>query len=146
MIENSSPPKGFLKVVDPIFKAMLKTPLGGVLPSTTSVISFKGRKSGKPYNLVVAVHDVDGEQLVFSQRVWMVNFKGGAPVSVRHKGKTLSGTGTLVSDPAEIAPRLQKAIDAHGARSVGLKMSDGHRVTPEDVKTVERKMLRLQLS
>jgi hypothetical protein len=146
VIENSSPPKGFLKVVDPIFKTMLKTPLGGVLPSTTSVISFKGRKSGKPYNLVVAVHDIDGERLVFSQRVWMVNFKGGAPVSVRHKGKTLSGTGTLVTDPAEIAPRLQKAAEANGARSVGLKLSDGHQITPEDVKAVARRMLRLQVS
>jgi hypothetical protein len=146
VIENSSPPKGFLKVVDPMFKAMLRTPLGRVLPSTTSVISFKGRKSGKPYNLVVAVHNIDGEQLVFSQRVWTVNFKDGVPVSVRHGGKSLSGTGTLVADPALIAPKLQKAIDAHGGRSVGLKIADGYQVTPEDVKAVGRKMIRLEVA
>jgi hypothetical protein len=146
VIENASPPKGFLKVVDPMFKRMLRTPLKSVLPSTTSVLSFKGRKSGKPYNLVVAVHEVDGEQLVFSQRVWTVNFKGGVPVSVRHGGKDLSGTGTLVTDPEVIAPRLQKAIDAHGARSVGLKVADGYRITPEDVKAVGRKMVRLEVA
>jgi hypothetical protein len=146
VIENSSPPKGFLKVIDPVFKTLLKTPLGGVLPKTTSVISFKGRKSGKPYNLVVMVHDIDGQRYVFSQRVWMVNFKGGAPIAVRQAGKKLSGTGTLVSDPVEIAPLLQKAVDAHGGNSVGLKVSDDHKITPEDVKAVGRKMLRLEVA
>src|ERR1700754_1238428 len=129
-----------------MFKVLLRTPLRGVLPSTTSMLSFQGRKSGKPYNLIVMLHDVDGERLVFSQRVWTVNFKGGVPVSVRHAGKNLSGTGTLVTDPEVIAPKLQKAIDAHGGRSVGLKVSDGHQVTPEDVKAVGRKMIRLEVA
>ena len=52
-VTNASPPDAFLRVFNPILRTMLKTPLGGITPSQLVVLSYTGRKSGKPYETIV---------------------------------------------------------------------------------------------
>jgi len=52
-------------------------------------------------------------------------------------------TGTLVTDPAEVAGALQSMF-AGGTKpsAVGLDVPAGHRITAEDVTFVDRAMIR----
>jgi hypothetical protein len=143
VIENGHPPGAVLKVINPIFKTLLRSPLARFAPPMMVVISFKGRKSGRPYDLVVGWHEVGGEHFVFSPARWPLNFRGGAPVEVRRGSLRRTYTGTLVSDPEVIAPLLQAAVDAGQPRDLGLKMDADDKVTPEAVRTVGRRMIRL---
>src|SRR6187402_1740779 len=74
---NASPSKRVLSIVNPMLRTVLKSPLNGVAPSNLVVMTFTGRKTGKPYQLVLALHELDGEHLLFSQHPWIWNFAHG---------------------------------------------------------------------
>ena len=144
-VADAHPPPGFLKVVNPIFRTILRSPLGGIAPRHLVILRVRGRKSGRDLKIVTGWHEVDGEHLVFSSGRWAANFEGGAPVEVIRGRTRLSGTGTLVRDPALIAPKLDKAVAAAGDRNIGLKVSPGHTITEDDVRAVRRTMVVLDL-
>jgi len=143
VIENGHPPTAVLKIINPIFRALLRSPLARAAPPGIAVLSFRGRKSGRPYDIVVGYHEIDGERLVFSPARWPLNFRGGASYELRRGGMHATGTGVLVSDPEEIAPKLQAAVDRRSALDVGLKMGPEDRITPDAVRAVGRRMIRL---
>jgi hypothetical protein len=145
-VADQHPPDAFVRVLNPLLSVLLRSPLARVVHAPLVVLRFSGRRSGREYRVVVGWHEVDGGHVVFSPARWAVNFRGGAPVSVAHGGRTLSGTGTLVEDPAIVASGLQDAIDAGSSpRLLGLTVERGHRVTPADVRAVGRRMIRLDL-
>jgi hypothetical protein len=145
-LANATPPKAVLRIINPLLKTMLGSPLARFAPSGLAVLRFKGRKTGRAYGIVVGWHEIDGERVVFSPAGWSVNFRGGAPVEVITGGRTLRGSGTLVEDPEVLAPKLQQAVEAASPRDLGLKMNDGHRITPDDVRAVGRRMIRFDVA
>jgi hypothetical protein len=142
-VSDARPSPKFLKVINPMFRAMLKSPLARMMPSHIVVLRFSGRKSGKTYEIVTGWHEDGGEHLVFSGTKWMLNFEGGAPAEVIRGSDRRKLTGTLVRDPELIAPRLQRSIDQVGAKNIGMQVTPGHTVTPEDVRAIGRKMIVL---
>jgi hypothetical protein len=145
-VADQPPPDAVLLVLNPLLRVLLRSPLGRVVRGPLVVLRFRGRRSGREYRIVAGWHEVDGVRVVFSSARWAVNFRDGAPVSVVHGGRTLSGTGTLVEDAAIVASGLQDAIDAGSSpRMLGLSVERGHRVTPADVRAVGRRMIRLDL-
>jgi len=145
-VANAHPPPTVLKVINPIFRTLLKSPLGGMAPGHLVVLKFTGRKSGRAYEIVTGWHEVDGEHLVFSPARWPVNFADGAPAEVIRGRTVLRGTGTLVRDPALIAPKLDKAVAQAGDRNIGMKVSSGHTISPDDVRAIGRKMIVLDVA
>src|SRR3954447_24411662 len=96
------PPKAVLAVMNPLMRALLASPLGRAIPPF-GLLRFRGRRSGRRYAIVVGVHETDGRTLVVTPAQWRLNFSGGAPAELRHRGKTLRRTGTLVADPNAVA-------------------------------------------
>jgi hypothetical protein len=85
-------------------KFMLRTPLlHNLVSSKVMLITFKGRKSGKTYSTPVSYYQEGNTVLAFtnSQRLWWRNFIDGNPITIRIKGKNLTGTGTAVVDDKE---------------------------------------------
>jgi hypothetical protein len=81
--------------------------------------------------------------VAFTPSPWRANFEGGAPVTTTVHGTTTLRTATLVRDPDEVA-RVLNAIVATGkhARPAGLKIPAGYTLTGDDVRAVDRAMLR----
>src|SRR5215213_299891 len=141
-VTDERPPAALLKVTNPVLRALLSSPLGRVMPGGMSVLEFRGRKTGRQYRIVVSVHDVDGDRVVFTGARWRLNFREGSPVTVRQRGRTLRGTGTLEEDPETVADRFRRVIDAGtSARMLGIGVPEGHRVTAEDVRAVGRTLV-----
>lgn len=128
-ISISHPPNTVLRLVNPVFKALLHTPLRGPMGKQLMVLSFTGRKTGRRYSIPVSAHHIDGDLYAISGAPWKNNFRGGATAEVLHDGKTATLRGELIDDPATVADLAYRASQAYGAkraqRALGVKFRDG---------------------
>ena len=87
---------------------LLRSPLHGLLSGNTLLITVTGRKTGRP--ITTPVNYVrDGDRLwVISNRdrTWWRNLTGGAPVTVRVRGRDLRGVAEALLEPEVVAARL----------------------------------------
>lgn len=145
-VADKRPPERLVRAINVALRPLLKSRLGRVVRAPVVVLRFGGRRSGRVYEIVVGWHDAGGTRAVFTPATWRLNFRDGAPVAVMRAGRTLTGTGTLVEDPEEVARGLQQAIDAGSTPSLlGINVDAGHRITPEDARATGRAMIRLEL-
>ena len=78
-VEGVEPPKALARVVNPTVKALLRSPLHWTFSRHLMLLSFRGRKTGSTYDIVVGRHEVDGALLVptgTTGRQWRLNFRG----------------------------------------------------------------------
>lgn len=72
-----------------------------------TLITFTGRKSGKTYSTPVSYAQQNGQVIIFTHANWWKNLIGGAPVTLRLRGRDVSGTAEAVAkDKAAIAAAL----------------------------------------
>lgn len=116
-------PRLMFKLVNPLMKLALRSPLHARMSGRLMVLSFTGRKSGKRVSTPVG-YVRDGEKiLVFTHSAWRHNFVQPAPVTMRIQGKDVTGTALLVQDPARMKDIIQKMMRANGeemGRRMGL--------------------------
>ncbi|MGB6209378.1 MAG: hypothetical protein WBF82_20790, partial [Mycobacterium sp.] len=55
-ITVSHPPEALLRLVNPMMKMLLHTPLAGPARNQLMVVDFTGRKSGKHYSIPLSAH------------------------------------------------------------------------------------------
>ncbi|MBW8711386.1 MAG: hypothetical protein JF631_10140, partial [Mycobacterium sp.] len=99
----SHPPKALLRAVNPILRTFLGTPLAGSARKQMMVVSFKGRKTGRPYSIPVSAHMIDNQLYALTSAPWKNNFRDGADAEVLHDGKRTPMRGELITDPAVVA-------------------------------------------
>jgi hypothetical protein len=130
-------PKILFKLLNPLMKLILHSPLHGRISSRVMVLSFTGRKSGKHYSTPVAyVRDGD-TVIVVTYSSWRNNFKQPTPVEMYIRGKSMPGTGIFVDDPARIKPLLRTLMAASGKemmQRMGLWVDNLDAASPEVVK------------
>lgn len=123
-VEISHPPEAVLRVFNPLLGLMLRSPLGAGLKDFM-VVSFNGRKTGRPFSIPVSAHHVDGDLYVLLSAAWKYNFRDGLPAVVRYAGKTTSMKGELITEPAAVAELAHRVATSYGAkkaqRSMGMK-------------------------
>jgi hypothetical protein len=134
-ITMSHPPEAFLRLVNPFVKLLLRTPFAGPARHQLMVVDFKGRKSGRPYSVVVTAHLIDGILYALTGAKWKANFRGGAPAQVLHDGKTTAMRGELITDPAHVADLYARCAESYGAkraeRAMGVKFRN-HQMPTRD--------------
>ena len=89
---------------------ILRTPLHGVMSRDLVSITFRGRASGKAYT-ATANYLREGDALVVTTAGrWWRNLRGGAPVTVRLRGRDVAGVAEAVTDPAEVERVLRAML------------------------------------
>jgi deazaflavin-dependent oxidoreductase (nitroreductase family) len=93
-------------------RALLRSPLHGLVSKRAMLITFSGRKTGRLYTTPVNyVRDGDTITVVSrSHRTWWRNLRGGAQVTVRVRGKDLKGVAEVVVDDKEAVGRALLAL------------------------------------
>ena len=123
-VEVRTPP-GWLKpaftVINPAMKALLRSPLHGLVSGSLLLVTFTGRRSGREYTTPVGYEQVDGTLYVTSQtdRVWWKNLRGGADVTVHLRGEARAGHAEVIEDDEAVADYVLGFVERHGADSVG---------------------------
>ena len=137
------PPRGLFWLVNPIVKTLLRTPVGaGPMGDALALLTFTGRTTGKRYTTPVGYHrfEEEGDRVVylFTGAPWWKNLRGGAPVTLRIKGREIAGRAFARQDRAEQVRRVRELLGRYGlknARRLGLTIDPGHQPTDDDLRT-----------
>jgi F420H(2)-dependent quinone reductase len=107
-----------MRYVNLFMRPVLSLPFPTPLSANLMLISYTGVKSGKAYRQPVS-YAADGETLLTpGGGRWTRNLKGGRPVRLRLRGKTVPAHADLIDDPAEVE-RLLEVIAAGNPRAMG---------------------------
>ncbi len=150
-IEAAHPPELMLKVINPILRQALRSPLGSRI-TEFMLVRFTGRKSGRQFAVPVSAHHLDGKLYVVLEAQWKYNFRDGADAQVSHGGKTTAMRGVLITDKPTVADITHRLAQSYGAkraqRTMGLKFRDDRLPSAADwTEAVERlKIAAIHLS
>jgi hypothetical protein len=128
------PPPAVLKAMNAVMRPVLSSALGSRVTGVM-LLTFHGRRSGRLYRVPVNFHLVEGRPMAFTEAPWRLNFAGGAPVTVTHRGKVHTTTGTLVTVALqEMAVAVRGSLDTGGsAQRMGLRIRRGHEPSVADL-------------
>ncbi len=106
-----------MRIVNVPMRAVLSLPFPTPLSANLMLVSYTGVKSGKPYRQPVS-YARDGETLLTpGGGRWTGNLKGGRPVRLRLRGRTVPAHADLVAEAAEVE-RLLDLIAAGNPRAM----------------------------
>ncbi len=126
-ITISHPPDVFLRVVNPLLKVLLRTPLAGPARNQLMVVNFTGRKSGRHFSIPLSAHLIDGILYAMTGKVWKNNFRDGATAQILHDGKTTTMRGELITDQAHVADLYSRCVESYGVKRAERAMGLGFR-------------------
>ena len=110
---------------NPFVKILARSPLHGLVDQEVILLSFTGRKSGKP--IIVPVNYLLDELTIhvisIRHRNWWRNLKGGASVEVLLKGKLHNGWALLVEEQQRVARELNLFCGHNAKYAQFLKVS-----------------------
>ena len=147
-VQRQKPPEAFIRIANPIFTALLRSPAHGLLDRAFALIHLTGRKTGRRYSIVVARHTIDGVLTVMTSSPWRVNARGGADAEVTSDGRTWRARAELVEDPEVVADAYAAEIDRLGVkgaqRQLGISITVDRPPTREELlEAVRRDQLSL---
>jgi hypothetical protein len=126
-ITISHPNEAILRLINPVLKFLLGTPLAGSARKQLMVMSFKGRKTGRPYSILVSAHVIDNQLYALTPAPWKNNFRDGAETEVLHDGKRTPMRGELIADPAVVGDLTHRLAESYGVKSAQRVMGLGFR-------------------
>lgn len=93
------------KLYNPLMKWLLRSPFHFFVSASYMLITVTGRKTGKQYSTPVQYRLLNNEITVVTSAkyTWWKNLRGGAPVTVRVKGRDMRGNA--LPDPSPEAAR-----------------------------------------
>ena len=141
---DARPPLILVRVMNPIMRVVLRTPLGRLV-RPFALLEFTGRRSGRRFLVPVGWHEIDSRHVAITPAPWRVNFRDGIPVTVWFRAQRQDLIGVLDDDTGRVAVALQSLADRRGSlRPVGVDIPPGHRVTAADVAAVDRAVIRFE--
>jgi hypothetical protein len=133
-VQDAPPPKRVLSLVNPVVKALLRSPLHRLLDRQLMLVSVTGRRSGRTYTLPVVRHESpDGGFVLSAGGNWRHNLRGGADVRVTLDGRERAGHAVLEEDPSRAAEVFKGLLDRAGARALAVKVNVGRSPTAEEI-------------
>jgi hypothetical protein len=131
----SHPPDALLRIINPVMRFLLGTPLAGSARKQMMVVSFTGRKTGRPYSIPLSAHVIDNQLYALTAAPWKNNFRDGADAEVLNDGKKTPMRGELITDPATVAELSHRCAESYGVKRAQRMMGLGFR--DERIPTVE---------
>ncbi|TCJ89780.1 grhN [Nocardia alba] len=146
-VRLSPPPPALMRLINPVVRRVLATPMLGGRIRRQAILGFAGRRTGRRLRIPVCLHHVEGETVVFTERPWRHNLEGGAPVTVTCRGQIRHGRAVLVdATPARVGAAMRAAMDdGAGPFELGLKVTRGYDPTADDLAAIARSIIRLDL-
>lgn len=151
-VTTAPPPARLVRGVNPVMRALLRAPdpLHRLVSDALLLLCFRGRRTGRRYEIPVGYHDLEGRPTVFTGSAWKENLRDLPPVAVVLRGHVRHGTAELVDDPGVVAVAYEHVLDQIGlrnARRLGLRADPLRQPTREDLRRAAagRALIRLHL-
>lgn len=128
--DRKGPPEWVYAISNPVVTAVLRSPLHGLLSKMLMLLTFRGRKTGKPYTIPVGYQRRENELIIYSHHDWWKNLRGGKPVSVLLQGRRRAGLATPQRDEEVVLQYVRDFVERNGVqnlRRLGISLSDAER-------------------
>ena len=140
------------KIVNPLVRLILRSPLHGLMGGSLLLIAYRGRKSGKDYTLPVQ-YARDGDAIYIvpgmpEKKTWWRSLRGGAPVRLLLEGKTLAGNAEILEGGAAgTVPGLEAYLKRFpsAATTHNIRPSDSGSFNPEDLSRLAQSMVVVEI-
>ncbi len=135
-------------IVNRAMKFVLGSPMHGMVSQSVLLITFTGRKSGKTYTTPVSYSQHDDQVYVFTHADWWKNLRGGAPVTLRIRGRELRGLPEPVAEDkqavaAGLIEHLRKVPS--DARYYGVTFDDNRNPRAEEAEKAAQTVVMLRI-
>ena len=136
---------------NPIMKWMLNSPLHSLISSSTMLMTFKGRKSGRIYSTPVNYLEIGDALYTISSRdrVWWRNMREGARVDLRLRGAEVRADAIAIEERGQVEEELSIFLKAAPKRAkyFSVRMSPSGVPEEEDVERLakEKVVVKMEL-
>jgi len=89
------------KIINPVMKLILRSPLHAVMSNRIMIIMFTGRKSGRQYSTPISYFQEGDQVICFTHSPWWKNMAESADVGLRIRGEILRGLAVAINDDVE---------------------------------------------
>ena len=135
-------PLWIFKMMNPIMKGLLRSPLRRLLDGTLVLLTYTGRKTGKQYAIPIGYFVWgEGELLSFSSARWWTNLRNDAPVTLLLKGRRVQAIPTVIEEHEAMINTLEEFITRLGpraARRPPIGLPRDRKPTRDDLRNVPR--------
>ena len=108
-------PLWLFQALNPLMRALLRSPLHGLLSGMLMLLSYKGRKSGTVYTIPIGYFVWDADELMaFTSARWWLNLRDGAPVTLLLRGQRLEAIPTVIHGREAVSGTLEEFIGRLG--------------------------------
>jgi len=140
----------YFKIVNPIVKTILRSPLHGLMSHNTILLKFTGRTSGKTFFTPISYHLADNTVHCFTslQSKWWRNLSEEREVTITLKGKTFTVTPKLNhEDTGAVQSALYEFLLAvpRDAPHSGVSLGEAQKPSIIDIKKVAPGLVHIQL-
>lgn len=96
---------------------LLRSPLHRPLSGDLLLLTYTGRRTGRTYTIPVTYLQTGATIVVFSNQRWWRNLRGGAPVTLRLRGREVRGRAVPVEEAAIVASEAGRFLARKGRRA-----------------------------
>jgi F420H(2)-dependent quinone reductase len=137
------PPQRLITLMNPMMRALLRSPLHVAVDNAMLILHVTGRRTGRRYDIPVGYLSLDGRFLVVTQHRWRANLRGGADIEVTLAGRRRAMHAHLDEDSASVATTLNTLIQKLGwqatQRQTGLRLSELRGPTIDELQDAVRR-------
>lgn len=137
------------RFINVLMRLLLRSPFHRVLSRNTLIIAFAGVRSGKRYAIPVS-YIQDGDTVrCFTAGKWSRNLRGGVPVSVQLRGRTVPGTADVITDDkAAVTLGLSELLRRvpRDARFYKVTLDANHEPAVEAVERIAQRSVMIQIT
>ncbi len=135
VVQDAPPPRQVVRLINPLLKALLRSPLHRLLDKNLMLLTVTGRKTGRAYTVPVGRHESgDGSLVLSAGGNWRYNLRGGADVRVTLDGRERAAHAVLEEDPDRAAKAFKTLLDRAGPRALGMKVNVDRSPTVAEIK------------
>lgn len=113
-VERRRPPRALVRVVNPLVRRLVAR---GAAGGTLLVLHYRGRRTGRSFDVPVGYHVLDGVVTVLTDSGWRRNFVAPTAVEVTLRGQRRPFRASLRDDVDEVTQVYEDLIGRWGVRA-----------------------------
>lgn len=115
--DQRRPPVWVFRRLAPLIRALLRSPLAGLLDRRLMLLSYRGRRSGREYEIPIGYFAWDDGVLALSSRRWWINLREEQQVTLLIRRQRYDASATVYDAHAEVAACLQQFVERFGPKA-----------------------------